>query len=404
MNTKALIELYDPRAFILNTISLSQLKPDVLAVVISKAQNTEEIRDRLASVIQVMALETAIELYPCDALRIADIEACLEGIIGFYGEDNCTIDVIGGNEIMLLASGAYSKCHPDISILSITAKADALLWLNGKNRGSLLPIRNDMSVREIITLAGGEMLRCGHADRREITDSTWKLIPDIFRVYLCHRGEWVMFVRYLQKLTNVKYRLSDDYFIGPQRFTQNMPQNRPAEMNMNIAMDLQKIGVIEMLKLSANNCTMKFSSGQIVRFLCDYGAWLELYLLVALQDSGLFSDLEINTVISWDNDADDADTVNEIDLIAGRGLHQLFISCKSAVPDNAALHEVAALAARFGAHFATPVLATVCDLEVEAPAVYRRARDMGILVIDAEHLSRESLLEILHGHLGIAAE
>jgi len=61
------------------------------------------------------------------------------------------------------------------------------------------------------------------------------------------------------------------------------------------------------------------------------------------------------------------------------------------VPDNAALNEIYTIARRFGGRYSIPVLATMCDLKSEAPAVFRRAVEMGIVVLDSDDLYEDAL-------------
>ena len=112
--------------------------------------------------------------------------------------------------------------------------------------------------------------------------------------------------------------------------------------------------------------------------------------------SGYFDDVQISVVIDWEGEEEKhSGTINELDILLTKGPTPVFISCKTGVPNTQALNELDVLRERYGGYWAKGVLATMSHLSQVNPAVYRRAADMGIYVLQEEDLTGEGLPEKL---------
>lgn len=386
-----LIELYDTRDAANNTLSLQLLKPDEMIVFIDRQDLDRHPERLMENCLRVLGLRTRVTYQPCDPYEIAAVADQMETILCERGVENCAVDIMGGSEALLLAVGACCQMFPELRIIS--QRDFQPYWIGGPQKGQGISVPFLLSVQQAIALAGGELLGCGHTDWRALDEDTLTLIPRIFEIYMQHRPEWPAFSHYLQKLCQLQYCAHEASYTGPKTFVHHTAGNRMLTVNMAIASDLSSIGVIRDLRLTGTGCSIVFRNSRMVRYLCDTGSWLELYVYSVLRSRAIFHDVEINPVISWDNDTDTEDTTNEVDLIASDGLKQLFISCKSGIPDNVAVNEIAAIVRRFGTQCARPVLVTASDLQRDAPAVFRRAMDMGVTVIDAGMLGEADLAE-----------
>lgn len=390
-----LIELFDREEPLSNVLSLTTLQPDILVMLgdtqITKSKTQRPVRQYLAH----RSLTPETHFIACRTYDIEDIHNKLDEILRDYGAENCIIDVMGGTETLLVAVGLCCRDYPQLRVITQRAKTHELVWLWGPEKNEVLPVSFGAGVGEMISLAGGELLRNGHVDSDDLNGTLLDIIPKVFGVYMRNRDRWPAFVQYLQQLNEPEYQLGSlTTLCGPRQFIVN---RRPVCVDLPIVMELEDAGVVEDFRMNSGTCTIQFTSWQLLRYLCDVGAWLELFVYAVLRRSGLFRAVEISAVISWDDDSDDKDIINELDVIALDGLGQLFISCKTNVPDNSVLNEIATLTERFGARYAVPVLVTACNLEVDAPGVYRRAMEMGIAVIDADDLDEELLLARMVG-------
>lgn len=351
---QVVIELYDRDEPLNNVLTVTALRPDVLAVMgdrqIQKQKNQKPLLNYLAS----EELPTQVRFVACRNYDIEHIAGCMDEILHEYGAENCILDVMGGNDPLLLAAGICCKDHVSVQVITLRERTDELLWLWGPKKNTALPVHFTADIKEVISLSGGEVLRNGHISRKEITAETTDLIHRVFGLYMRFRTRWPQFVQYLQQLNQPEFAVAGEEacFCGPRQFS--------------------------------------MGKWQVASYLTDVGAWLELYVYTMLQKAGFFHDIDISVGVSWDDDENTQDTVNAIDLIALDGVGQLFISCKTGTPDNSVLNEIQTLTERFGTRHAVPVLVTAGQLEHEAAGVYRRALEMGVVVLDADDLDENA--------------
>lgn len=387
-----LIELYDATESFHNILSLTAIKPDVLVVLgdvrIQREKEQRCIRDYIRSA----GLKVETQFRCCGVYDFTQMTACMEQLMKEFGPSNCIVDVLGGSEALLMAVGYCCKEYPELRAVTHKARTNQMIWLTGPQKNTVFAADFTADLASIIALSGGQLVRNGHVDRNDLGDDVLDLIPDVFAVYMRNRSQWATFVQYLQQLNEPEYQTGKAAFCGPDAFQLG---RRRVTVNAGIVRELMACRVVTKFTRAADTCTLHFCSEQLLRYLCDVGAWLELYTYSILYRSGMFRSVEISAVISWDDDDDNRDTTNEIDVIALDGMGQLFISCKTATPDNSVLQEIATLTERFGTRYAMPVLVTASDLEQEAPGVYRRAMEMGITVIDANDLKADAFLKKL---------
>lgn len=385
-----LIELFDAQNLANNFFSLAILRPQKAVVFADEKEITPYMQNIFENFLRISKQNTQIVFQLCDVRNVTMIADMIENVIRENGEENCVVDVIGGTETLLMATGMCCRAHEQLRVVS--QKEFIPIWVWGPDRQKEIKAELGITVKQMLAMAAGEMLRCGHNDWRNMDDELLEIIPRMFEIYRKHRSNWPDFTYYLQRLNNVKYRMKEGAFNGPKAFTA-ANRRRSIPLNMAIVMDLMNIGVVSECRMNQSSCTLIFEDPGMVKLLCDTGSWLELYIFSVLRKHSLYYDVEINPVISWDNDADNDDTLNELDLIATDNLRQLFISCKSGIPDNAAVNEVAAIVHRFGSQYTKAVLVTACNILEEAPAVYRRAMEMGVHVLDGSALEEEKVAD-----------
>lgn len=391
---KVIIELYDREEPLNNVLSVTTLRPDVLVVMgdrqIQKKKNQKPLLNYLAS----EGLSTEVRFVVCRNYDIEHIAGCMDDLIHEYGAENCILDVMGGSDTLLMATGLCCKDHVNVSVITLRERTDELLWLWGPEKGTAVPVRFSAGIKEIISLSGGELLRNGHVNRKDITPETVDIIHRVFGVYMRFRKRWPQFVQYLQQLNHPEYAVAGETacYCGPRQFSMG---KWTAAVDLEIMMELAEVDVVQDFHMNGSRCTIRYASEQVAAYLTDVGAWLELYTYTMLKKAGFFHDIDISVVVSWDDDENTLDTVNEIDLIALDGVGQLFISCKTGTPDNSVLNEIQTLTERFGTQYAVPVLVTAGQLEHESASVYRRALEMGVVVLDADDLNETAFQQRL---------
>jgi len=386
---KVLFEFYDMNEPILNVVSALVLKPDKVVFVGGEKLKKESYRRPMENTFRLAKAENMqIEYVPVDIRDYKGLCAQLENLFSKYEKHDCMVDISGGSDICLLAVGQCCA-QKELTVLSNRIGKNKIVWLMGADAGKELKYDLDLSIAQSAAMSGGEFVRNGHADPDKMDAKMLEMIPKVFEVYKNNRRKWPNMARYFQQLGNPKYWSDGETNIrAPKRITVN---GSTAAVDAAILSELADAGAVDDIYMDANTCSFRFLSSQMADFLKDVGIWLELYLYTTLKNSGMFDSLEVSTVVSWDNDKDKDDIINEIDLVAISGVGKIFVSCKTAVPDNSVLNEIKTLSDRFGGSFSTPVIATMCDLKKEAPAVFRRAMEMGVSVIDMDDLEEKAL-------------
>lgn len=115
----------------------------------------------------------------------------------------------------------------------------------------------------------------------------------------------------------------------------------------------------------------------------------------ATEENGtpFFADARCGVYIDWDGRfgvngaAGTRDTINEIDVVATRGVVPWFISCKNGTVDDEELYKFTVVARRFGGRYAKTILvATYIDRNPAVRArLLQRAADMRIVLVDNVH-------------------
>ena len=115
---------------------------------------------------------------------------------------------------------------------------------------------------------------------------------------------------------------------------------------------------------------------------------LELYVYKACLDTGIFNDIIISAIVRWNEVLGHGSVINEIDVMATRGVVPLFISCKVSDIKTEALNELAILRDRFGGKGAKAAIVSTGRCNA---AARHRAAQLGIAVIDRDELETGKL-------------
>lgn len=385
---RVLIELYDANEPILNVLPVDVLRPELLVVLGDSRLARPGRQKPIVNYLRMAGIDIPLQFEPMNVYDIAGIQARLEALFAEHGAENCVVDASGGFETLLLAAGACCRKHGVRMLMNRPGSNLMHLMREGENEE--MPYDVHISVRQAIALAGGELKRNDRIRADDLTEELLDIGRRVFSVFLKYRRDWHAFTLHLQQV-NVPGRYIGEELRCPSHV---LVDGKPCLPNRSIYQELHRVGVLLDLKASAQSYAFRFCTPRVGDLLCDVGVWLELHVYSAMRRSGLFDDIELSAIVSWnDDDGDDeVDVVNEIDITATAGIGQLFISCKTRAPDANALEEIALLTRRFGSRYATPVVVTSQPKRVATPALMRRASEMGVEWIALEDLSDERLL------------
>ena len=104
-----------------------------------------------------------------------------------------------------------------------------------------------------------------------------------------------------------------------------------------------------------------------------------------------------SVVVEWtvSEEKETPPTRNEIDVMCVAGTMPVFISCKMASPSPLALSEIEVLCRRFGGEAARAVVVTAAEPRRDSPAIYQRAKDLGITLIGGDVLAHRQVGPVL---------
>ncbi len=391
MGMRVLIELHDTHHPVENVVAACVLQPDVLVWLGDRKIERDKYQKPLLRFFDMQGLTVQVDYRACGLQDVGKVIGCLQEVLAKYGKENCTVDVSGGSDVLLLAAG-YVCRDMQVDAVQHLPGANRLKWLMGPRAGQEQAFDLRFTLEQVIALSGGELLRNGHVGPETVKGEMGQLIDRIFPIYLKYKKSWPRFVQYLQSACRQDYD-QGEYYDAPRTILVNGKARSVHEGMMNM---LRESGAVTHLALDEKRCRFAFVNETIRKCMCDVGVWLEMYLFSAMVQSGLFDSAQISMVVSWDDDPKGDKVQNEIDVVACAGLGQLFCSCKTSDPDPYMLNEIEVMTHRFGTRYATPVLATVCDMKKEASAAYWRAREMGVELIDINDLEKDRLMERLH--------
>lgn len=387
-NIETVIELYDEEP-IFNILAVSALKPRNVVFLGGKLMRREQ-QNRIIRWLEAGNLPVKPYFFTIDANRIPSFLKKMEE--AFQQFPNGIVDITGGSSPMLFAAGAFCR---EQGIPVIVYEKEKSRFLNVQNcpQADSFPGEVHFHAEDFLILAGGSFPRCGHVSGKGITADMEQKIRAVWQIYLDHLSEWNQHVQYLQAVSG-----------GEENKTLRV--NAPMEIRgadgkkrrcfPSILRKLEEADVIQGMEIKKSRVYFSYKTHFLRSCLCDIGVWLELYLYIVARESGYFDDVQVSVVIDWEGEEHKGQgTINEVDLILTRGPTPVFISCKTGTPNTQALNELQVLTERYGGYWARGVLATMSRLAQVNPAVYRRAADMGIYVLQYEDLTDGRLAERL---------
>lgn len=304
----------------------------------------------------------------------------IEEIAGKFPD--CAIDMTGGASTVLVAAERFCSEKKTRSFYydDQRGKFRNIFGMEGQ-LSSIADFKTD--VRGLIALGGGLVTGNKHTEpmKKEDIASTERLLD----IYCAHVEEWNSLAEYLQYGCKHYYDAPSRAFSAPSAVINN---RIPLKANRRLLGYIEEAGAIEGLDCAGDHTGFRFTSDIAHETLTTVGMCLELFIYMSASLCAHFDSVEMSVEFDWDGvkRPNYDDTSNEVDVIMTKGLKSYFVSCKTARPDVRDLYEIQYLAKRFGGRNARAVIATAADLSGEAWPLYRRAREMGVCVIERNDL------------------
>lgn len=399
-----LIECFN-NSMIENIAGCLSLRPEKL-ILLGTGTQMNDSAQRYQSILDQRGIQPLIQLCDIGKLSITEIAEQLATLV--RAEQDCVIDLTGGDEMVVMAVGAMlaglnwiQRKH--ISVQKYDVTNGTALDCDGD--GAVSPgVPASLSVDELITLHGGVIHSGTYQPPKE---STREDLDPLWEIVSADPKEWNKAISVLGEFeSRSDSRTQICLPLGALRGgIANFDEKE--EQVQRLLDEFWKRGLIDDHR-SRNFLTYTYSTPLIRHCTHKAGNVLEVKTLLearALRENGqpYFQDCQMGVNIDWDGIVYDPtehipETRNEIDLILMRGMTPLFISCKNGNIGDEELYKLHTAATRFGGPNAKKMLIAT-DLDRKSPAANRsfiqRAWDMDIfLVTDAAELSREEWEQI----------
>jgi len=302
---------------------------------------------------------------------------------------DCAVDVTGGSDAALFAAGMFSA-RTGAPAFTYSRKRNRFYDISGAAFADNLECTLSYSVEEFFLMAGG-ILQPGRVDNT-VLERYLKDFDPFFSCFLRFRRDWTDIISYIQRVSPSEYGQTPPMSIEG-KYTVKGDHGSKNSANEAALKALADIGFIRELKITrGESVSFRFRDANIRAWLRDVGSVLELYAYKACVDAGIFNDVISSAVVRWDDVQGHGSVLNEIDVMAARGVIPLFISCKATEIKTEALNELAILRDRFGGKGAKAAIITT---ELCNAAARHRAAQLGIAVIDLEELESGQLVNRL---------
>lgn len=302
---------------------------------------------------------------------------------------DCAIDVTGGSDAALFAAGMFAA-RKGVPAFTYSRRKNRFYDISGADFADDLYCDLTYSIEDFFLMAGGTLLP-GQVDNHILSQYLPYFDP-FFSCFLRFRHEWPTIISYIQRISPAEYGqippldITGSYTVKGERGSRN-------SANEDALQELAQIGFIQDLTIIPDQqVSFRFRDVHSRAWLRDVGSVLELYTYKACVDAAIFHDVISSAVVRWDDVLGHGSVLNEIDVMAARGVIPLFLSCKACDIKTEALNELAILRDRFGGKGAKAVIVTTESCNA---AARHRAAQLGIAVIDLEELKTGQLVHRL---------
>lgn len=385
MNT--LIELYDERA-IENILAPDMFHPRRIIYLCPREVLRDHTRQqKLAAFYRKRGWEPELIFVGTSLFEADRILRQLFTIEEKYPD--CAIDVTGGSDAALFAAGMFAA-RKGVPAFTYSRRKNRFYDISGADFADDLYCDLTYSIEDFFLMAGGTLLP-GRVDNHILSQYLPYFDP-FFSCFLRFQHEWPTIISYIQRISPAEYGqippldITGSYTVKGERGSRN-------SANEDALQELAQIGFIQDLTIIPDQqVSFRFRDVHTRAWLRDVGSVLELYTYKACVDAAIFHDVISSAVVRWDDVLGHGSVLNEIDVMAARGVIPLFLSCKACDIKTEALNELAILRDRFGGKGAKAVIVTTESCNA---AARHRAAQLGIAVIDLEELKTGQLVHRL---------
>ena len=385
MNT--LIELYDERA-IENVLAADMFRPRrIFYLCPTEVAQSREHQQRIGNFFRHRGWDPELIFLETSLYKTDRILRQLLTISEKYPD--CALDVTGGSDAELFAAGMFAS-RANVRVFTYSRRKNRFYNISGAEFAENLPCNIVYSVKEFFLMAGGTLLP-GRVDNGILKEYLDTMDP-FFDCFLRYRRDWRNLITYMQRVSPGEngqvpsLRVQASYVVKGERGGRIFAKEEALRA-------FERIGFLHDLDIvPGQSVSFRFRDANTRAWLRDVGSVLELYVYKACLDANIFNDIISSAVVRWDEVLGHASVINEIDVMATRGVVPLFISCKVSDVKTEALNELAILRDRFGGKGAKAAIVSTGRCNA---AARHRAAQLGIAVIDKDELETGKLVHRL---------
>ena len=378
-----LIELYDERA-IENVLAADMFRPQrIIFLCPTEVAQSQQRQNQIGNFFHHRGWDP--ELIFVETSQF-EVDCILQQLLTISEKfPDCALDVTGGSDAELFAAGMFAA-KANVSAFTYSRKKNRFYNISGAEFADDLPCNILYSVEDFFLMAGGTLLP-GRVDNG-ILRQYLKNIDPFFDCFLQYRRDWTDIITYIQRISPSEYGQIPPMHVKGKYVVKGERGGRISAKEEALRA-FEHIGFIRDLNIvTGETVSFRFRDINIRSWLRDVGSVLELYVYKACLDANIFNDIISSAVVRWDEVLGHASVINEIDVMATRGVVPLFISCKVSDIKTEALNELAILRDRFGGKGAKAAIVSTGRCNA---ASRHRAAQLGIAVIDRDELENGQL-------------
>ena len=382
MNT--LIELYDERA-IENVLAADMFRPQrIIYLCPTEIAQSKERQERIGDFFRHRGWNPELIFVEASLYKADRILRQLLMISEKYPD--CAMDVTGGSDAELFAAGMFAA-KENVCVFTYSRKKNRFYNISGAEFAENLPCNISYSVEDFFMMAGGTLLP-GRVDNGILKEYLADIDP-FFDCFLRYSRDWTNIITYMQRVSPAEYGQVPPMHVKGKYIVKN-ERGGKISAKEDALRAFEHIGFLQNLEITTGeSVAFSFKDANTRAWLRDVGSVLELYVYKACLDANIFNDIISSAVVRWDGVLGHSSVMNEIDVVATRGVIPLFISCKVSDVKTEALNELAILRDRFGGKGAKAAIVSTGRCNA---AARHRAAQLGITVIDRDELESGKLV------------
>ncbi len=377
-----------------NLISVLRFKPQKVIFMYDSKETSQASLQALEYTIAEKISGINLEFINIDNQNLDAISQKCKKII--HSNKNCYFDITGSSE--LSAIGLYLSCAKNfVPIFKIDIENEKLINIYGCNHLIEQFLIPPLTIDTLLLCNGARTNGNLHPTPPQ---NMFKNIISFCQIVFKNLNTWKDLCLYIQNGIKMNYKNINSLDFNAPKHLKDAKLNLASEAQ-NMLLDIKNLGFISNLCFDSN-VSFKFKDENFKKYLSDFGSWLELYSYITLKKCDLFNDVRLSVKLNWDIEPNSmCDVVNEIDVTFFYGVHPVFVSCKLSEPSTEALQELSMYPNYFGGKYSKCIVITLAHIKNERNNSFKRAKQMGIGVIDGIDIKKGAFIDVLKNFLEI---